>query len=144
MERVSTDLSSILAAGGHLAVASPRTDRSPDVCIQALEAGHHVLAEKPIGSTVPEIGRVVQSARDHGRKLGVFYGRRYHPLVRQVRDILAQGLLGTLMSMELRMLTTQVRFRDPRLLALQEADLGGRHALLAGLPLRRQDPVHHR
>ena len=113
VERVSTDLSSILAAGAHLAVASPRTDRSPDVCIQALEAGHHVLAEKPIGSTVPEIGRVVQSARDHGRKLGVFYGRRYHPLVRQVRDIIAQGLLGTLMSMELRMLTTQVRFRDP-------------------------------
>ncbi len=113
VDRVSTDLASILAGGAHLAVASPRTDRSPGVCIQALEAGHHVLAEKPIGATVEEIGRVVESARDHGRKLGVFYGRRYHPLVRQVREIIAQGLLGTLMSVELRMLTTQVRFRDP-------------------------------
>ena len=77
VDRVSTDLSSILTGGAHLAVASPRTDRSPDVCIQAMEAGHHVVAEKPIGATVEEIGRVVQSARDHGRKLGVFYGRRY-------------------------------------------------------------------
>ena len=113
VDRVSTDLASILAGGAHLAVASPRTDRSPGVCIRALEAGHHVVAEKPIGATVEEIGRVVQSARDHGRKLGVFYGRRYNPLVRQVRDIISQGLLGTLMSVELRMLTTQVRFRDP-------------------------------
>ncbi len=114
VESVDTNLTSVLTDDDiHFVITCLRNDQSADVCIRALEAGKHVIAEKPIGLTAAEVQRVDQTADALGLKLGVFYGRRYHPLVCQVREIVQRGILGTLISAELRNLTTQVRFRDP-------------------------------
>ena len=141
IEKVETDLGSILKEKTHLAITSLRNDKSPEVCIRALEAGNHVLAEKPIGPTVAEICQVVKSAEKNDRKLGVFYGGRYHPLVRQVREIVRQGLLGKLMSLDLRMLTTQVRFRNPDYWLFQKKYSGG--GMLSWLGCHEIDKIRH-
>jgi len=57
-----------------------------------LEAGVHVLVEKPIASTLDEADRLIAAARDHGKTLGVGHVEFYNPAV--------QALLGFLGSLE--------------------------------------------
>lgn len=112
--QVSTDLDALLGRGDILfAIVCVPTDVSAELCERALAAGAHVLAEKPIGRDAAEVARVVAMAQQAGRQLGVCYQNRYHPIVREARQIVGQGLIGPLVSVEMRMLTTQVRFRDP-------------------------------
>lgn len=142
VERIDTNLESVLADSDvHFVITCLRNDQSPDVCIQALEAGKHVVAEKPIGPTSAEVQRVVGVAEKRDLKLGVFYGRRYHPLVCQVKEIVEEGILGTLISAELRMLTTQVRFRDPNYWLFQKRYAGG--GMLSWLGCHDIDTIRH-
>ena len=94
-------------------VAAERNDRNPDLFVAVLEAGHHLLAEKPLGRSADDARRVVAAAERQDRRLAVFYTNRFNPLVAQARDLVHAGALGTLYSVEIRMLTTQVRFRGP-------------------------------
>lgn len=122
----TTDLQALLADGAlEYALVSNPTDESPDVCERALLAGAHVLAEKPIGRNPAEIERLLLIAERAGRRLGVCYQNRYHPLTREARSLVADGVIGTLVSMEIRMLTTQVRFRDPTNWLFQRGRSGG-------------------
>lgn len=47
--------------------------------LAALEAGAHVFVEKPLANTVEESRRIVDAARQHGRKLVIGYILRVHP-----------------------------------------------------------------
>jgi len=128
-ERVAlatTDLDELLGDKelAYAVVCAP-TDESPAVCERALLAGAHVLAEKPIGRDPAEVERVVRAAERAGRRLGVCYQNRYHPITREARTLLAAGAIGPLVSIEIRMLTTQVRFRDPAHWLFQRARAGG-------------------
>jgi predicted dehydrogenase len=109
-----TDLDALLARGDvRFAIVCVPTEASPNVCLRALAAGVHLLSEKPIGASAAEVERVVAAAERAGLRLGVCYQNRYHPIAQQARDLVSQGLIGPLVSIEMRMLTTQVRFRDP-------------------------------
>lgn len=109
---VFSDLDEMLAQPDiFLAVASIRTDRKPAVFARLLESGIHLLAEKPLARTAAETAAIVAAAQRHNVQLGICYQNRYHPLVRQARDLYQQGLLGDLMTAEVRLLTTQVQFR---------------------------------
>lgn len=110
----ATSLDELLAADGLLfAIVCVPTDAAPAICAQALAAGVHVLAEKPIGRSPAEVQAVIDAAERAGCRLGVCYQNRYQPIVREARAIVEQGLIGPLVAAEMRMLTTQVRFRDP-------------------------------
>ncbi len=115
IEGMTTNLDEILARDDiFFVIATLRTDLKPDIFARVLESGKHLMAEKPIGRTAPDVQRVVETAERMGTQLGVCYQNRYNPLIRGVRDLVGQGLLGPLMSVEMRMLTTQVKFRNPR------------------------------
>jgi predicted dehydrogenase len=121
-----TDLDTLLKEHNPLfAIICVPTDQSPEVCERALAAGLHLLAEKPIGRDAAEVARVVNAAARASRKLGVCYQNRYHPISRQARAIVGEGLLGPLISIEMRMLTTQARFRDPSGWLFQREISGG-------------------
>ena len=110
-----TDLDALLAREDiPVVIASLRTDRCLEVCLRAIEAGKHVLAEKPLGRTAQESEQIVLAAERAGLKLGVFYVNRYHPITQYARGFVQQGLIGPLMSIETRYITTQVRCRDPK------------------------------
>ena len=59
-----------------------------------LEAGFHVLCEKPMTMTVQEGEEIVQIARASGRICAVNYCYSAYPMVREMRAMVARGDLG--------------------------------------------------
>lgn len=61
---------------------------------QALEAGKHVLCEKPLAMTSEESAELVELAAKTGLVAGVNYNLRYYPLVLEARERMRAGELG--------------------------------------------------
>ncbi len=68
--------------------------------IAALAAGKHVLCEKPLAVTAAEAQQMAEQAEKSGRKLMEAFMYRLHPQWVQVRDILASGRLGELITVQ--------------------------------------------
>lgn len=121
-----TDLDELLAQPGlYFVVAALRNDLGPDGFIRTVQAGKHLMAEKPIGRTAADTRRVIDAAAQAGVKLSVCYQNRANAVVQEARRIVAAGALGPLMSVEMRMLTTQVRFRNPAHWLFSQDKAGG-------------------
>ena len=60
----------------------------------ALQAGKHVLCDKPFGTTVAEVDQMIAAAAKAGRVLQPFQQRRYEPDFRKLVEIAGSGLLG--------------------------------------------------
>ncbi len=60
----------------------------------ALEAGKHVLVEKPSTTSLAESRELVELARTRGLALHENYMFRYHAQIAQVQDLIAQGVIG--------------------------------------------------
>ena len=123
---VYTDLGALLAREDISFVVAPlKGDRCVEICLRALEAGKHILCEKPIGRSAQETEQVVAAAERAGLQLGVAYTNRYHPLNQRARALIAQGVIGPLVSVEMRMITTQVGIRNPKNWLFSKAHAGG-------------------
>jgi predicted dehydrogenase len=68
--------------------------------IKALEAGKHVLCEKPIASNAAEAEKMQRVADTTGKILGEAFHYRYHPLADRVRQLMHDGTLGRLIHVE--------------------------------------------
>ena len=68
--------------------------------IRALEAGKHVLCEKPLASNAAEAERMQDAAQRSGRVLAEAFHWRYHPLAARLAEIIASGELGKLKRVE--------------------------------------------
>jgi len=70
-----------------------------DIAIAALDAGKHVLCEKPLANSVEEAERMAQAAQRAAAK-GVFamvgFSYRRVPAITLARDLVAAGRIGTL------------------------------------------------
>jgi UDP-N-acetylglucosamine 3-dehydrogenase len=66
-----------------------------EVALEALDAGLHVLVEKPIATTVPDALRMRSAAMEAGRKLMVGHIERFNPAVSKLRELVAEGRLGS-------------------------------------------------
>ena len=62
-----------------LVVIATYTDTHVDFACAAMEAGAHVFVEKPLSMTVEGAKRVVETAKNTGKKLVVGYILRHHP-----------------------------------------------------------------
>ncbi len=65
--------------------------------IQALEAGCHVLCEKPICNEIDKAQGMVRVARERGRCFGVNFNHRQTPAARLAKQWLDEGRLGDLL-----------------------------------------------
>ena len=65
-----------------------------DLARHCLEAGRHVLVEKPLAQSVSDAESVVAAARDAGRTLMVGHLLEYHPGLEQLKDLADSGALG--------------------------------------------------
>lgn len=74
-------------------VASPSAYHAAQT-IEALEAGMHVLVEKPIAGTVADGRGMAETARRTGLVLAVGLFRRFFPAVRAIREALESGAFG--------------------------------------------------
>lgn len=66
--------------------------------IQALEAGKHVLVEKPVGCDIPEIEKLKAVADRTGLHCAPVHNYVYEPSVERAKDLLTSGKLGKLCS----------------------------------------------
>lgn len=89
------------------------TNETPAAIVRAVTAGKHVLSEKPVGRTADDFSPVIRALEDSRRCFGVHYTWRRHPAILKLRELREGGALGRLLSIEMRMVTSQVRFRDP-------------------------------
>jgi predicted dehydrogenase len=67
--------------------------------IRALEAGKHVLCEKPIASNAAEATQMAEAAERTGRVLTEAFHWRYHPLAARMREVV-QSELGEIRHVE--------------------------------------------
>lgn len=109
----------------YFVIAALRNDLGKDIFIRCLDAGKHVIAEKPVGLNAAETTEVLAAAKRAGRQLGVMYQNRANAVVEEARRIVAAGALGPLMSVEMRMITTAVRFRNPQHWLFSQEKAGG-------------------
>ena len=67
---------------------------TPDITIEALESGKHVLCEKPMALEVADAKRVAEAEKRTGYKVMVGFTYRNDPLLQQARTWIAEGRLG--------------------------------------------------
>ncbi|MFN2196483.1 MAG: Gfo/Idh/MocA family protein [Anaerolineales bacterium] len=62
--------------------------------IKAMQAGKHVLCEKPLALSVEEVDRMAAASRETGCYLAEAFMYRHHPQTRLVRELVQRGDLG--------------------------------------------------
>lgn len=63
--------------------------------IKAVEAGKHVLCEKPLALNVQEVDAMQSAARKHGRIVTEAFMYRHHPQTLKVQELVKSGSLGS-------------------------------------------------
>ena len=76
-----------------------------DGSIAALEAGKHVVCEKPMATSLPDADRMVAAAEtaaaNGGKVLTIFQQRRYQPEFQKIRQLIDSGLLGRIVQIRI-------------------------------------------
>ena len=80
--------------------ASPSHEHVP-ITKALLEAGHHVLCEKPFTRLASEVDLLIATAKKVGRTLAVFQQARFAPHFLQLQSILASGVLGRVVQIKI-------------------------------------------
>ncbi|QDO96353.1 Gfo/Idh/MocA family oxidoreductase [Ferrovibrio terrae] len=88
-EAVKADCDIVVVATTHALLAP--------VSIAAVQAGKHVLVEKPAGLNGAEVSAVAAEARKHNRLIKVGFNHRFHPGLWKAREMVATGAVGPLM-----------------------------------------------
>ena len=94
-------------------IVSTSNDRCPGIVEAAVDAGLPVLFEKPGAINAADLRRIAELGRSKGVTLGAMYTWRKNPMILEVRRARLDGALGRVMTAESRMVTSQVRYRDP-------------------------------
>ena len=76
-----------------VAIATPNYLHHP-MTLSALEAGKHVLCEKPLALNVGQAGAMLEAAEQHGRKHFVPFTYRFLPAALYMKEILDAGFVG--------------------------------------------------
>jgi predicted dehydrogenase len=72
-------------------------DSLAEITLAAIEAGKHVLVEKPAARNHAELEPVMAAAERRGVKVHVGFNHRYHRAFRKARELFEAGALGDLM-----------------------------------------------
>lgn len=67
-----------------------------EMSIEALQAGKHVLCEKPLARDPTECRAMVETARRNDRLLATGFNYRFYPSIRKARQLLDSGVIGEL------------------------------------------------
>jgi len=81
----------------------PQTHAS--LAVQALQAGSHVLIEKPMAVSVEECDRIIRVAEETGRRVCVAHSDLFYPAFMRARALVAKGAIGTFTGMHIFLAT---------------------------------------
>lgn len=90
------DLEALLADDrlAMISLCSPRRDRQAEETIRALEAGKHVLAEKPLCMTLEELERIRRAEERTDRELRAMTGSIYESSWTAMKEVVDSGEIG--------------------------------------------------
>jgi len=76
-----------------VSIAVPNKLHMP-LTMQAIDAGCHVLCEKPLSRNAAEAEKMLHAARAHGKKLMVNFNQRFDPVHQALKTMIDVGQLG--------------------------------------------------
>ena len=83
-----------------VAICSPNGLHA-DHSIKSLNAGFHVLCEKPMAINVNDCGEMIKAAEKNNRRLFAIKQNRYNPPVAAVKEAIDKGIFGKIHSIQL-------------------------------------------
>jgi predicted dehydrogenase len=92
--RVHGELDAALATKPDVVFVTNPSSLHVEITRRALEAGAHVLVEKPLSHSLEGVNGLIQRCREQKLVGYVAYQLRFHPGFRRVAEILSQGLVG--------------------------------------------------
>jgi len=75
-------------------------DECPDAAVACAEKGMHLLIEKPMAAFSEGLRRIIAAAAEAGVVLSTPYVWRYHPVARQMKSFVEDGMLGKIVGCE--------------------------------------------
>lgn len=85
-----------------IVIISTLHDSLAELAIEALQAGKHVLVEKPAGRNLNELMRIQEVAKTSGKCIRVGFNHRYHRAMLKARELFEAGHTGELMFIRAR------------------------------------------
>ena len=90
-------------------VVSTHSAKHAELALAALQAGKHVLLEKPMALSLADADRIVRTASERGLYVQVCHQLRYRPVFQYVRELVQDGAFG-----KLHMAVVSLRLRRSR------------------------------
>ncbi len=100
--RWTTDLQEVLGSNVDVVDVSTPNYLHVSQTIAALEAGKHVLVQKPMAPTIDECEAMIAAARSVNRKLGVYMSALNDPLHHDIKRMVQSGFFGRISSVRTR------------------------------------------
>lgn len=116
-----------LLPGGRFdaALVTVPDDQGAEVACRLVEAGKHLLADKPVCRNAAEMRAIVEAVRRAKVKFAVGYQRRFHPVHQRARAWVRSGQAGALRTVAARLITTDAIARGIDHYLFQKERSGG-------------------
>jgi predicted dehydrogenase len=83
-----------------IVVVSTPPNHHADITVAALEAGKHVICEKPLAHALAEAERMCLAAEKHGVFLKTGFNHRYFPPMQYARKLIDSGKIGEVITVQ--------------------------------------------
>jgi len=90
-------------------VCTPPSVHAP-VAVEAMEAGCHVLLEKPMASSLADCDKMIEAAKKNNVKLSVVHNQRFYPPFLKAEELVKNGAIGELTGMKITSLTPREEY----------------------------------
>ncbi|MCD6123452.1 MAG: Gfo/Idh/MocA family oxidoreductase [Spirochaetales bacterium] len=98
---------------------------TPPMALKVLQAGKHLLVEKPGAVTADALSSIVELAERKKLIFSVSYPLQLHPVSIAIKDRINKGCIGKPLSFEARWIASQVKYRNPQSWLFQKKLSGG-------------------
>jgi predicted dehydrogenase len=95
--RATTEWQMLVAQDLDLIVVATTHDQLAAITLGAIQAGKHVLVEKPAARSAKELAPVLAAAKEKKRLVKVGFNHRFHPALLRARELVDGGELGPLL-----------------------------------------------
>lgn len=119
-----------------MALVSMEAKLAPPVIDAALDAGCHVMAEKPSCVRVEDFEPLARKAESKGKQLILALANRVDPMVLEMKRRIGAGEFGKIYGMDLHIVADQTRLTRPayhKTWTAQKARSGGGHLIWLGI-----------
>jgi len=90
----TTDYKKLLEQPIDIVVIAPPNDFHLPIFMETLNYKKHIILEKPAGTSVSEIGKMISASKTYSKTIVVDHELRFHPLHRKIKNMISNKELG--------------------------------------------------